>query len=97
MNKKQIKEFNRYKSYLNITTKAEEYILKLILKADWGRQILLSEIRTIKENDKGYTNFVHVECTTNKGVFGFGILAKECLLPDTYDNPAKRDLWHKMS
>lgn len=52
MNKKQEKEFNRYKKHLGITTKGEEFVLETILSFDWNRRCIIQEIETIKEHVK---------------------------------------------
>jgi hypothetical protein len=73
MNKKQQKQLERHVKHLGITTDGELFILEHILLRDWRRDIILLSIDTIKYNDIGYPNHVHVKCSTRSGSYDFSV------------------------
>ena len=77
--KKQQVNLDRLSKHLNITTQSEKMVLEHIFFKDVHREILLWQYKTIKENAKGYDNFILIEITTNKNVKRFGILTESIL------------------
>ena len=73
LNKKQQKELDRYINHLGITTDGELFVLEHILRRDWGRDIILESIDTIKYNDTGYGGLVHVVCRTRSSCYDFSV------------------------
>ena len=71
--KRQEKEFNRYIEKLGITTEGEKFVLYDILWRDWGRDLILIGIDTIKFSDKGYDGLVHIKCRTRNGSYDFSV------------------------
>lgn len=101
MNKKQQKEYDKYKNKLNITTEGEEFVLLHILRRDWGRDLILRDIEMIKHNHPKCSGLVWVKCTTRNGSYDFSV---SHLGGDGWDTNNKaeqesyvsRDLYHKM-
>jgi hypothetical protein len=100
LNKTQQKTLKRYKDYLNITTDGELFVLEHILRRDWGRDILLQSIETIKFNDVGYPNLVHVVCSTRSYSYNFSVSHLGTSSNKTSLEEQKRyidgDLYHKI-
>lgn len=69
MNKQQIKQYNKYRDSLGISTPGEEYVLKHILSRDWNRTIILLDISEIKT--KG--GLISVKCRTYSSSYWFSV------------------------
>ena len=55
--KKQVKELEKYKKSLKITTSEEEFVLKCFLSFDWSRQIIINYIKNIKSSKRDGIRF----------------------------------------
>lgn len=73
MNKRQLKQYENYKTKLGIKTEGEDFVLKHILNRDWNRDILLSDITEIKSRH----NLIGVKCSTRHHSYSFSV-------PDVY-------------
>tara|TARA_R110000850_G_scaffold34024_1_gene92248 strand:- start:46154 stop:46528 length:375 start_codon:yes stop_codon:yes gene_type:complete len=62
-NKTQQKHYDRLREHLKITTIAEEFVLKTILSHDWSRQIIIQEIKSIKQRGLDGMISFKVYCT----------------------------------
>lgn len=96
------KEFDRYIDRLGITTEGEKFVLLHILERDWGRDILLQEIETIKFNAGGCSGLVQVKCRTRNGSRSFSVAhlgGTGWTINDTEEQKRyiSGDLFHKMN
>ena len=86
MNKKDIRNLERIKKSLGITTKAENVVVEHLFNRDLNRDILLESYGTIKEKD----GWIEINAVTNKHSFLFSVLVSELEKGD------ETDLWHKI-